>query len=87
MENVKEFLKNAKVTGVTTNLSVDQYRAYDKFTDGIYYAWDNRDDETTKPFWGAEEKPEKPTDSFVEDYINNADEETELQSIKEAFDL
>lgn len=80
---VKNFLKT--ISG-NQNFNEAQYKAYDKFTNGIWYAWENWGDDTTKEFWGGEEKPAKPTAEFVADYISNMDSD-ELEPIAEAFNL
>ncbi|MEG1543258.1 MAG: hypothetical protein RR382_01860 [Tannerellaceae bacterium] len=55
-----------------------EYRIRDKYTDLLWWAWDNWSDEITKPFWGGDVKPAKPTCEFEEDFYSNMDFEEDF---------
>jgi hypothetical protein len=61
----KAEILNALENG-TEGLELAQYDTVDRISGKINEAWNNWDDETTKPFWeGAETKPESETYSFI----------------------
>ncbi|RHV89195.1 hypothetical protein DXA95_16245 [Odoribacter sp. OF09-27XD] len=77
MKPIKEIQEICKQPN---NIGMDEqeYQVYDRFTTMLWETWKNWADDITREFWGSDEKPDKPTESFVQDYYNNF-EFSELQ--------
>lgn len=71
-EEKKEFFKS----GVWKNEA--EYVMIDRYTDALWWAWENWEDEDTKEFWGGDEKPARPTDEFRDFYADITDWEEEF---------
>ena len=52
---------------------IGNYDLIEKVSNLINQAWNNWADDLTREFWEGEEKPESETDSFILDWIENAD--------------
>lgn len=76
-----EQLKDICSRETNIGMSEEEYRIFDKYTDMLHEAWEEWGDDVTREFWEGEEKPEQPTDSFVEDFYNNFCFEEEFESI------
>lgn len=85
LEQIKEICRRDNNFG----MNEEEYKIFDKYTTMLDEAWKEWDDDVTRDFWKDDEKPEKPTESFKEDYYNNFEFEEEfeyvdMQSFKES---
>ena len=62
---------------------IGNYDLIEKVSSLINQAWNNWTDDITREYWEAEEKPQTETDSFILDWIENADFEADGFNIAE----
>lgn len=67
MSEIKKIITNE----VWTN--ENEYRVLNKYQDARSWAWENWDDDITRPFWEGNTKPDSETESFKENYLTNTD--------------
>lgn len=79
LEQIKDICSRDNNIG----MSEEEYRIFDKYTDMLWDAWQNWDDEDTKEFWEGEKKPAEPTDSFRDDFFNNFCFEDEFEYLEQ----
>ncbi|KAB2913922.1 MAG: hypothetical protein F9K23_15755 [Bacteroidetes bacterium] len=69
------------------NHQVFSNREYDKFTDGLFWAWENWANDVIESYHKGFEKPEEPTHEFrlqyTQDVLSNVPEE--WQELIESF--
>lgn len=87
MESYKKTIADIFATG-NQNLTEDQHRVFNKISDGIDYAWNNWDKEIIAEFHTGTEKPNFPTQEFIEDWLDTQDFEADgydVEGLKELF--
>lgn len=68
-------------------MSEKEYMVLDSFTDMVYQAWNEWEDEITRPFWEGDAKPLSYTESFREDFFNNMDWEEDFGKFLNTEDM
>lgn len=75
---IEENIMNAEIRNniasaiIDLNWTSEQFNLLDKIRTSIYWAWGNWENEVLKDFYSGE-KPEDPTEEFIQDWVNNED--------------
>ena len=86
MEAYKMTIANNLING-NWNLTSAQNAQMSKITHAVDYAWNNWDEEVLKTYYEGE-KPQQPTEEFINNWVDNEDFEADgydVEHLEEIF--
>lgn len=86
MEAYKITIANNLING-TGNLTSSEHAQMSKISEAVDYAWKNWDEEVLQTYYEGD-KPEQPTEEFINQWVENEDFEADgydVEHLKEIF--
>ncbi|MDO9554546.1 hypothetical protein [Rhodonellum sp.] len=87
MEKYKMTIAKKLINGFWVLNSTREYAQISKISEAVDYAWNNWDEAVLKTYYEGE-KPEQPTEEFINHWIENEDFEADgydVDALKEIF--